>query len=299
MNFLEKYYLSRKKNKSVLSIGLDPILEKIPHAYFPDGRRRDKKNADPHSDSAAILAFLKDIIEYSAPYAIAYKANTAFFELLDPKFGFSLFHEIRNLVRHLAPHALFIADAKRGDISSSSVAYAQAFFQTLDCDAVTVHPYMGLEALQPFFNYRERAVMVLGHTSNPGALEFQGLQLFTECDAAQKARSSHVTMPLFLQVARAVQAKFHECPNLWLVVGATQSPESLAAMRKMAPSVPFLVPGIGTQGGGLRECLQHLGSDVLIHSGRSILYATEDRKALAQVVTQRCEDLLSQMRSVI
>ena len=265
--FFEKYIQRKKKISSLLCVGLDPDPSKIPQGY------------DTGDIIQACREFLRDIVCATRQYTLAYKANCAFFEGLGSQ-GMPLFAEVLKIVRQEAPGALFIADAKRGDVPHSAAAYARAFFEELLCDAVTVNPYMGLDCLEAFWSYPEKATMVLCYTSNPGASYFQSLG----------------DPPLYLKVASALARQNEKSRNLWLVVGATQEPQVLEQIRKKAPEVPLLIPGVGSQGGNLTQCLEFLGNNVLINAGRSILYASPTRAELPALVQKECQNLQAKMR---
>ena len=267
--FFEKYLENRKKKSSLLCVGLDPDPQNIPEGY------------DRGDIIQACTEFLGDVIRMTRKYALAYKANCAFFEALGPQ-GALLFKEVLEIVRREAPGALFIADAKRGDVPHSATAYAKAFFEELDCDALTVNPYMGLDCIEAFCAYDKKAVMVLCYTSNPGASFFQNLG----------------EPPLYLRVARAVAEQEKHRSKLWLVVGATPKAEILRRIREEAPGIPCLVPGIGQQGGNLSQCLDNLGKDLLINVGRSILYASPKRKNMAALIEKECKSLQLQIAKV-
>ena len=266
-SFFEKYIQRRKQISSVLCVGLDPDPSQIPSGY------------DISDIIQASREFLQDIICATRKYALAYKANCAFFEALGVQ-GMLLFSEIIKLVRQEARGALFIADAKRGDVPHSAAAYAKAFFEELDCDALTLNPYMGLDCLSAFWSYSEKATMVLCYTSNPGASFFQTLG----------------DPPLYLKVAASLAKQNESSGNLWLVVGASHEPQVLAQIRKAAPEMPLLVPGVGSQGGNLRQCLESLGNNVLINVGRSILYTSPSRAELPSLVQKECQRLQAKMQ---
>ena len=266
--FFDKYIYRRKQISSLLCVGLDPDPKQLPQDY------------NTSDIIQACKEFLHDIIRTTCSYALAYKANCAFFEALGPEKGMRLFAEVLKIVRQEAPQALFIADAKRGDVPHSAAAYAKAFFEDLGCDALTVNPYMGLDCIEAFSSYSEKAVMVLCCTSNPGASYFQ----------------ASGEPPLYLRVAEALAKQNEKSGNLWLVVGATQEAQLLKQIRKQAPKIPVLIPGVGAQGGSLSQCLEFLGRDVLINAGRSILYASPTRKGLPAIVQKECQKLQAQMQ---
>lgn len=228
-----------------LCIGLDPVAERLPDAL--------EGVPDP------ILTFCKVVVDATSEIALAYKPNTAFFETD----GAEGWERLQALIAYIPSEIPVILDAKRGDIGSSSQGYARMAFETMAADAVTVSPYMGRDSLQPFLDYEERGVFVLAATSNPGADDFQSLE--TE------------GLPLSRHVARAASG-WNQHGNVGLVAGATR-PGMLAALRREAPDLPFLVPGVGAQGGDVRAvmaaALDAEGEGVVVTASRSILY-TDD-----------------------
>jgi orotidine 5'-phosphate decarboxylase subfamily 2 len=221
---------------SLLCVGLDPLPERI-----------DEPVAD----------FCRRMIDATAAAAVAFKPNIAFFEVLGPA-GLA---DLITVLRHLPEDRLMILDAKRGDIGSTAQAYARAAFHTFGADAVTVNPYLGGDAVAPFLADPAKGAFVLCHTSNPGAADFQTLDVGGR--------------PLYLEVARQA-AGWNTRGNVGLVVGATY-PEALAAVRAQAPDLPFLVPGIGAQGGALEDAVK-AGRDaqergLVVNSSRDIIFA--------------------------
>ncbi len=228
-----------------LCVGLDPVPERLPEVLegLPD----------------PVLTFCKAVVDATREVALAYKPNAAFFEADGPE-GWE---RLQALIAYIPSEIPVILDAKRGDIGSSSQGYARMAFETMGADAVTVSPYMGRDSLQPFLDYEERGVFILAATSNPGAEDFQAL----ETDG----------MRLPLHVARAA-AGWNEHGNVGLVAGATR-PGLLADLRGCAPDLPFLVPGVGAQGGDVKAvmaaALDAEGEGVIVAASRSILY-TDD-----------------------
>jgi orotidine 5'-phosphate decarboxylase subfamily 2 len=224
---------------------------------------------DPHPGSfdGTAADFCRRVIDATIEAALAFKPNSAFFEAA----GVDGLAQLATVVQHIGAERVTILDAKRGDIGSTAEAYARAAFQVIGADAVTVSPYLGGDSVAPFLTDAERGAFVLCHTSNPGAKEFQGL----EADGA----------PLYLHVARRALA-WNEKGNVGLVVGAT-APDALAAVRRAAPGLPFLVPGVGAQGGDLVEAVR-AGADangrgLVINSSRGILYAADPRSAASRL----------------
>jgi orotidine-5'-phosphate decarboxylase len=247
MGFIEKLGLRAREANSWLCVGLDPVIEKIPGSVG--------------TGAGAVAPFLSEIISATSEAACAFKVNLAFFE----SSGSEGWRTLEAILKSLPTEAVLIADGKRGDIGNTSRHYAKALFDGWDFDAATVNPYLGMDALEPFLEYREKGVFVLCLTSNPGASDFQRLQAGGE--------------PLYRHVARKVVSA-NGNGNAGLVVGATQA-EDLPSLREIAPSLPFLIPGIGAQGGDLAASIR-FGSDksgngALINASRSILYASSGK----------------------
>jgi len=235
-----------------LVVGLDTDPGRIPGSVAPGAAAAER-----------VVELNRRIVEATAEVACAYKPNAAFYEALGAD-GFGALSETIAAIRDVAPGAAVILDAKRADIGSTNAGYVAAAFDRLGADAVTVHPYLGGEALAPFLERDEKLVFVLARTSNPGAGEFQDL------------RSEGV--PLYRHVARAVAGGWNEAGNCGLVVGATD-PDELRAVRKDIPAeMPILIPGAGAQGGDVAAVVaanRDAGSDAfLIAASRSIIYAS-------------------------
>jgi orotidine-5'-phosphate decarboxylase len=253
VTFLEKLLAAERQNHSLLCVGLDPEPERLP----------DELRKLPIEQG--IVRFCQAIIEATAPYVSVFKPNLAFFEVLGPS-GLVALQEI---VRAIPAHIPVIADAKRGDVSNTARNYAAAFFETYGCDAITVNPYLGYDAVAPFLAYRERGVLLLCRTSNPGARDLQDLLVQ---EGEEPAR------PLYEVVARSVQ-RWNEAGNCGLVVGATY-PQEMRVIRALCPDLPILVPGIGTQGGDLEAivplAVDAHGERAMISASRAILYASSE-----------------------
>lgn len=234
---------------SALCVGLDPDPERLPAHLL---RRGDVP--------AAVLAFNRAVIEATADAACAYKLNFAFYEAL----GVDGFRVIRDTIAAVPTGRLVIADVKRGDVGHSARQYAAAVFETLRCDACTVAPYMGGDSVRPFLAYPGRAAFVLARTSNAGAAD------------VQERLSDGV--PIYRHVADLARAWDAEAAGAaGLVVGAT-APAALAELRAACPTLPFLVPGVGAQGGRpdavMRAAATPEGA-VVVNASRSIIYASE------------------------
>jgi orotidine-5'-phosphate decarboxylase len=201
---------------------------------------------------------------------------------------------LQEVVRAIPAHIPVIADAKRGDIGNTASRYAAAIFETYGCDAVTVNPYLGYDAVAPFLAYRERGVILLCRTSNPSARDFQDLPV--QDDNGQ-------IRPLYEVVAGRVQGWNDEAGNCSLVVGATY-PQELRAIRAICPDLPILVPGIGAQGGDLETsvpvAVDALGERAMFSASRSILYASSgsDYATAAANEARALRDAINRARSM-
>ena len=234
-----------KAKQSFLCVGLDTDPLRIPAIF--------KNDDDP------IFAFNKAIVEATHDLAVAYKPNIAFYEALGPKGWESL----QKTVEILPKNTFSIADAKRGDIGNTSRYYAKTFFEAYNFDSVTVAPYMGHDSVTPFFEFKDKWVILLALTSNEGALDFQ----FQSLMGGDKK--------LYEKVVEKAKT-WGSDQNMMFVAGATR-PEWLGALRKVVPNHFFLVPGVGAQGGSLTSVAEHgMNADcgLLVNSSRGILYAS-------------------------
>ena len=235
-----------KQKQSFLCVGLDTDVNKIPQELLA--------MEDP------VFEFNKQIINKTAQYAVAYKPNTAFYEVYGTKGWMSLERTIQYIHNNF-PEIFVIADAKRGDIGNTSANYAKAFFNTLKADALTVAPYMGKDSVEPFLNFDGKWVVLLALTSNAGSKDFQYLSV------GDKMLHQQV-----LQTATT----WADSEKMMFVVGATH-PEELGEIRKMLPDYFFLVPGVGAQGGDLQAVAKNgLNAEcgLLVNSSRGIIYAS-------------------------
>lgn len=235
-----------KRKGSYLCVGLDTDLQKIPRHLL--------------STSDPLFEFNKQIIDATHEYCIAYKPNLAFYEALGPKGWESL----QKTVEYI-PNGIFtIADAKRGDIGNTASLYAQAFFDYLNFDAITVAPYMGSDSVTPFL-YRDKWAILLAHTSNAGSADFQ---LFESADGRK----------LYEEVIIRSQ-QWGTPDQLMYVVGATHA-DRIQEIRSLAPEHFFLVPGVGAQGGDLGE-VSRAGMNsqcgLIVNSSRAIIYASDGK----------------------
>ncbi len=259
MNFKQKLASIQKNKNSVLCVGLDPDPTRLPPSLLPGASIEDR-----------VLAFNQAIIEATAPFACAFKINFAFYEAL----GIAGWEVLHKTVSLLPTDVVSIADAKRGDIGNSARFYARSVFETLGFDSITVAPYMGIDSIEPFLAYEDKMAFILARTSNPGAADLQ-----------EKFIGQQPVYEFLTRKIAGLPENQRDCAGL--VVGATGE-EALAHIRSIVPGMPFLIPGIGAQGGDaetvMRAAYNEPGS-VLINSSRGIIYAGNDDgfdKAAAQ-----------------
>lgn len=235
------------RKRSFLCVGLDTDMSKIP--------------AHLHAEDDPIYAFNKAIIDATAPYCVAFKPNTAFYESEGVE-GVLALEKTVEYIRMKYPDQFIILDAKRGDIGNTSERYAKAAFQTMKANAITVAPYMGEDSVKPFLKYDNRWVILLALTSNKGSKDFQ---------LTKNREGSY----LFEQVL-SVSSQWASEDQMMYVVGATQG-EMLERIRKIVPHHFLLVPGVGAQGGSLEDVVRYgmtAECGLLVNASRSIIYAS-------------------------
>ncbi len=267
MTFMDKLRKATTDHDSQVCVGLDPDLELMPPCVM--------------SEPNPIYTFCSEIIEHTSDIAAAFKLNFAFFEAE----GLKGWQALEMLLDRIPEGVLTIADAKRADIGNSSQKYAESILQRLNFDSVTVSPYMGKDSVEPFIQWPEKGAFVLALTSNPGSHNFQHLQI--------SAR------PLYKKVIKEVM-KWNRHNNCGLVVGATH-PSELESVRNLAPGLPFLIPGVGAQGGSLEAAVKN-GTDTkgglaLINSSRGIIYKSHGSD-FARAARAEVESLNRQIRAL-
>tara|TARA_B100001248_G_scaffold198371_1_gene152795 strand:- start:327 stop:1154 length:828 start_codon:yes stop_codon:yes gene_type:complete len=237
-----------KFKKSYLCVGIDPDLDKVPEHI------RNQKNS--------IYTFSKSIIDSTAKFAVAFKFNIAFFEA----YGIDGLVSLERLIKYVNkqyPDIFTIADAKRGDIGNSSNRYAKAFFENFGFDSITVSPYMGRDSIEPFLSFKDRHTIILALTSNSGAEDFQFIS------SEGKKVYEHVIVE---------SKKWNGNENIMYVVGATKA-SYIEEIRKLTPDTFLLIPGVGSQGGSLKEVSlfgMNKNIGILVNSSRSIIYASKN-----------------------
>lgn len=244
-----------RESSSLVCVGLDSDFAKIPARFYAEAMPQ--------------LAFNRWIVEQTSEFVSTYKLNAAFYESRGAQ-GWQEMAATAAFLREQYPHIVTICDAKRADIGNTNRGYVKAIFDEMGFDAITLHPYLGSEALAPFLEREDKLSIILCRNSNPGAGEFQDLV----ADAK----------PLWQHVALRVERQWNARGNCALVAGATW-PEELRVIRQLAPSLPILVPGIGAQGGDVNAvvdaALDAQGGGLMISSSRAVLFA-EDPHAAAR-----------------
>ena len=260
-----------RRKKSFLCIGLDVDKTKLPQHLLQE--------ADP------IFQFNKALIDATHHLAVAYKPNTAFYEAYGLE-GWKSLERTINYLNENYPEVFTIADAKRGDIGNTSSRYAEAFFEDLAFDSVTVAPYMGSDSIEPFLAFKDKFAIMLALTSNKGGLDFQ-----VGTDQQGEA--------LYEKVLRT-SLGWSNSDRLMYVVGATR-PEYFEKIRRIVPNHFLLVPGVGAQGGSLSDVCQYgLNSEVglLVNSSRGIIYASSG-KDFAEKAAEKAAELQKEMDSIL
>jgi orotidine-5'-phosphate decarboxylase len=257
MSIVERYNQRTEQVNSLVCVGLDSQIDRLPATF--------QREIHPQ------FAFNRYIIEQTHEFTAAYKPNIAFYEA----HGEAGLHELRLTVEYLKtehPDILTICDAKRGDIGSTSEAYATAIFDELSFDAVTLQPYLGRDALEPFLQREDKGCIILCRTSNSGAGEFQDLGVDGK--------------PLWQVVAETVYKKWNQHENCMLVVGATY-PNEMRQVRSLVGDMTMLVPGIGVQGGNLEQTvtsgINSQKKGLIINSSRGIIFAHDPAQAAREL----------------
>lgn len=272
MNIYSKLNSIIDKNNSLVCVGLDSAIEKIPNHL--------------QNERYPQFTFNKAIIDATADFVCAYKPNSAFYEARG-EVGMKELKMTFDYIHNNHPDVVTILDAKRADIGNTNDGYVQYIFDYLNADSITLHPYLGKESLQPFLKRENKGSIILCRTSNPGAGEFQDLIV----DG----------VPLYLKVAEQVKYDWNKNNNCMLVVGATY-PDEMKKIRSIVGSIPFLVPGIGAQGGDVEKTVK-AGIDknrrgMIINSSRGIIFASnhEDFAQRAKEETKKLKEEINKYR---
>lgn len=272
MDFMTQLKNAWQKNNSMVCVGLDPDLNKLPEHL--------------KSEKYPIFAFNKAIIDATADLVCAYKPQVAYYA------GQNAEDQLQMTIDYIHqnyPDIPVLFDAKRGDIGSTAERYAQEAFERFNADAVTLNPYMGTDTLKPFIDHQERGSIILCRTSNASGDELQNI-----CDAQGT--------PLYQIVAKYANEKWNYNHNIMLVIGATY-PEELGKVRQICPTIPFLVPGVGAQGGDVQKTITNgidaNGWGLVINSSRGIIYASKgtDFAEAARVATEKLRNEINQYKN--
>ena len=246
MKFISKLKKRWESANSLLCVGLDPQIERVPEVL--------------RSKHSPYFEFCKEVVDATHEFVCAFKPQAAYFSAVGAE---NELEELISYIKRVYPEIPVILDAKRGDIGSTAALYAQEAYQRYGADAVTVNPYLGFESIEPYMNYSDKGIVVLCRTSNPGS------------DWLQKDETDSI--PVYQRVAQQV-AEWNESEQFVLVTGATY-PEELGRVRQIVGDMPLLVPGIGAQGGDieavLKNGLNEESNGLIISSSREILYAHE------------------------
>jgi len=271
MSFIAKLDQSWTDTNSLLMVGLDPDPKRMP--------------AELQGRGDAVYEFCKAIVDATAPYACGIKPQIAYFSAQRAE---DQLEALCRYVHSAYPGLPIVLDAKRGDIGSTAGQYAREAFERYDADAVTVSPYMGFDTVQPYLEWKDRGVIILCRTSNPGGSD---LQFIESADGT----------PLYLHVAGLVAERWNITGQCALVVGAT-FPEEIARVRQRVGDMPLLVPGIGAQGGDIPATVQagrdSRGRGMMINSSRAILYAGsgDDWRVAAAAAARATRDAINAAR---
>jgi orotidine-5'-phosphate decarboxylase len=271
------------RKKSYLCVGLDSDITKIPKHLLSE--------PDP------VFSFNKAIIDATKDLCVAYKINTAFYEALGVK-GWAT---LEKTVHYIGDDHFKIADAKRGDIGNTSSQYAKAFFEAMPFDAITVAPYMGEDSVKPFLEYEGKWTIVLGLTSNPGAADFELKKIVIEAEEFEDEVHvvKHLTTYLYETVLQKV-AEWGTPDNLMFVIGATQA-DQFVNIRKLTPDHFYLVPGVGAQGGSLKEISEKaMNKDcgLLVNVSRAIIFAS-NKEDFAEKASEVAKEYREEMKNYI
>jgi orotidine-5'-phosphate decarboxylase len=273
MTFSEKIDAIVQKNNSLVCVGLDPDIDKLPDLYG---------NTDN-----ALFEFNKAIIDKTYDLVCCYKPNSAFYEALGAD-GIQMLKETCDYIKEIDSDIPILLDYKRGDIGNTNQKYADFAFKYLNVDAITLHPYQGSTALKPYFDCADKGIFILAKTSNDGSEELQNLLIDGK--------------PLYEIVSAKAVKEWNDNNNVFLVAGATY-PKELGHIRKIAGDSIILVPGVGAQEGDMKDMLKaglnSEGKGLIINSSRSILYASsgEDFAEASRQETENLKNQINQFRS--
>lgn len=271
MSFIQKLNEAWRSQQSLLMVGIDPDMNRMPKPLIEMGDR-----------DLALWQFCAGIVDATAPFVCGFKPQIAYFASIGAE---NTLLKLCHYIKVMYPNLVLVLDAKRGDIGSTAEHYAREAFERYQADAVTINPYMGMDSAEPYLMRQDKGVIVLCRTSNPGGSDLQSL--------AVDGR------PLYLLVADMVASRWNQNGQCGLVVGAT-FPDELAQVRQcVGDDMPLLVPGIGAQGGDIQATCQAgcntQGTGMMINSSRAILYASmsDDWQDKAALVARQTRDAIT------
>jgi len=272
---VEQIFLKR----TYLCVGLDTDRTKIP--------RHILSSSDP------VFEFNKQIIDATKDFCVGYKINTAFYEAE----GLKGWEALEKTVNYIPSSHFKIADAKRGDIGNTSAQYAKAFFETLNFDAITIAPYMGEDSVRPFLEYENKWTILLGLTSNPGAADFELQKILRRAEILVEGIHTRTQEEKYLyETVLETASKWGTKENLMFVIGATQANEFIN-IRRLTPDHFYLVPGVGAQGGSLKEISEKAMTrdcGLLVNASRAVIYASNGKDfadAAAKAAKQYADEM--------
>jgi len=269
--------------KTYLCVGLDTGITKIPAHLL--------------SSSDPVFEFNKKIIEATKDFCVGYKINIAFYEAQ----GLKGWEALEKTVNYIPSSHFKIADAKRGDIGNTSLQYAKAFFETLDFDAVTVAPYMGEDSVKPFLEYKNKWTILLALTSNPGAKNFELQKIVKQIETLDEGMHTRKQEEKYLyETVLQTASQWGTKENLMFVIGATQANE-FVNIRKLTPEHFYLVPGVGAQGGSLKEISEKAmikDCGLLVNASRAIIYASGG-KDFADAAAKVAKEYANEMKEYL
>lgn len=304
-NFREMLEAKWNGNQFVC-VGLDSDFSKISEQV-----KQELIAGGAISESAEDIMYFFNlsIVDATHDLVCAYKLNIAFYEAQGPA-GIRALMRTTAYIREKAPDVPIILDAKRADIGNTNIGYVKAAFNIYGVDAITVHPYLGREALQPFLDQKDKGIIVLVRTSNPGAGEFQDLNIRAEelpknvqafCQNFRSLTGDFSALPIYQYVAYQVAKEWNKNGNCGIVVGATY-PEELKQVREIVGDMPILIPGIGKQGGDVEKTVtagkDSRGEGMIINSSRGIIFASQEAD-FAEVARQKTLELHHEIESYI
>lgn len=254
MNFIGMIEAAQKRNDSFLCVGLDPDISKFPREL--------------HKENKPVFTFNKAVIDATADLVCCYKPQIAYYAAIGAE---DQLEQTIDYIHKTYPEIPVILDAKRNDIGSTAEMYAREVFERYGADAVTINPFMGSDTLEPFLKHKDKGVVILCKTSNPGSADFQNRLIDGK--------------PLYMLIAEKASNEWNTNGNVCIVVGATY-PDEMKAIRSIAPNIPFLVPGVGAQGGDVKSVVKNGSTSnkkgLIINSSRAIIHASSESDFASQ-----------------